>query len=335
MAVRQKPIFDLSKLEKGIKAGDRFQLAKAITLSESTLSRHRKQAEKLIENLLPFTGKSIRIGVTGVPGAGKSTFIESFGTLLIKEGKRVAVLTIDPTSEKSKGSILGDKTRMNTLSQNQNVFIRPSPSNLTLGGVSGRTRECILLCEAAGYDIILIETVGVGQSETHVRNMVDFFLLLMLSGAGDELQGIKKGIIEMADGLVITKADGDNIKAAKQAMADARTALHMLNPNSSGWKPKVLSASSIENKGLREIWNMILEFEKETKKSGFFKDNRTQQKKKWLDEDLENLFRSATNLPDLLTIKNQLLKKVMTDQMLPSEAAQKLWKKLLKLQLIT
>ena len=247
------PVLSSTQLRDGILAGERAMLAKAITVAESSLEKDRQTLEELIKQLLPHTGKSIRIGITGVPGVGKSTFIETFGELLTSKSTKVAVLAIDPTSQKTKGSILGDKTRMERLGRNPNVFIRPSPSGLALGGVSYHTRETILLCEAAGYDVILIETVGVGQSETIVRSMVDFFLLLMLAGAGDELQGIKKGIIEMADGIAINKADGENLKATLQAQADAQHALHLRAASASGWTPKVLTVSSTENKGIEDL----------------------------------------------------------------------------------
>ena len=326
MATTRKPRLNTDQLLKGLLAGERSMLAQAITLAESSLEADRLSIEQLVEQFLPHTGKSIRIGITGVPGVGKSTFIEVFGELLAKEGRKVAVLTIDPSSEKSKGSILGDKTRMENLSKNAKVFIRPSPSSLALGGVSYHTRESILLCEAAGFDVILIETVGVGQSETYVRNMVDFFLLMTLAGAGDELQGIKKGIIEMADGVVITKADGDNMKASVQATADARNAIHMLAPPASSWKPKVLAISALENKGIKEVWEMIIGYQKQVQTSGYFEENRQLQKKKWLEECLESNFREFMNSGAFQKKKEEILKEVMKDTLLPTDAAKQLWK---------
>ena len=238
------------KIVEELKKGDISTLGKAITLIESSLEKHRLQAEELIEMCLPFSGKSIRIGITGVPGVGKSTFIESWGNYLTEQGHKVAVLAIDPSSKSSGGSILGDKTRMNELSVNKNAFIRPSPSAGSLGGVAQKTRESIILCETAGYDVILIETVGVGQSETAVHSMTDFFLLLMLSGAGDELQGIKRGIMEMADTIAITKSDGDNIQKAKLASMEYKNALHLFPQAESNWTPQVGICSAVEKTGL-------------------------------------------------------------------------------------
>ncbi len=290
----------------GILKGDRSSLAQAITLVESTLFEDRKMGTQLVQDLLPHTGNSIRIGITGVPGVGKSTFIESFGMHLLNSGRKVAVLAIDPSSQKGKGSILGDKTRMEKLAADERAFIRPSPSGHSLGGVSAKTREAMLLCEAAGFDTILIETVGVGQSETAVRNMVDFFLLLMLSGAGDELQGIKKGIMEMADGLVINKADGDNIKASKLARQHYLQALHLFPPNESNWYPKVELVSSTEGTGLDETWGMIEAFEQSTKSKGFWRKNRASQRSKWLEESMYNLLLEEFS-------KNQSVRKVLAE----------------------
>jgi len=239
------------------------------------------------------TGRSIRIGITGVPGVGKSTFIEAFGKLLLDQGKKVAVLAIDPSSQLTRGSILGDKTRMENLSADKRAFIRPSPSGTTLGGVSGKTREAMLLCEAAGFDVILVETVGVGQSETAVKNMVDYFLLLMLAGAGDELQGIKKGIMEMADGLVIHKADGENLDLAKKAKTNYQNALHLLPESERGWYPSVILASSITGLGLEEIWNLIRDFEEKMKENGFWESNRAAQRLNWLDDQIHELLAQA------------------------------------------
>lgn len=284
-----KKRLSLEAFKSGILNGDRVVLSRAITLVESSLEQDAKLASQLVQEILPATGKSIRIGITGVPGVGKSTFIESFGSLLLEKGKKLAVLAIDPSSQKSKGSILGDKTRMEKLSLNKSAFIRPSPAGDTLGGVAAKTREAMLLCEAAGYDVILVETVGVGQSETSVKNMVDFFLLLVLAGAGDELQGIKKGIMEMADGIVINKADGDNLVLAKKAKSTYQNALHLFSMNESGWSPPVSIASSITNFGLEKIWDMISSYEAITLESGFKEKNRSEQRMKWLEENLQFL----------------------------------------------
>lgn len=284
-----KKRLSLEAFKSGILKGDRVVLSRAITLVESSLEQDARLASQLVQDILPATGKSIRIGITGVPGVGKSTFIESFGNLLLEKGKKLAVLAIDPSSQKSKGSILGDKTRMEKLSLNKNAFIRPSPAGDTLGGVAAKTREAMLLCEAAGYDVILVETVGVGQSETSVKNMVDFFLLLVLAGAGDELQGIKKGIMEMADGIVINKADGDNLVLAKKAKSTYQNALHLFPLSESGWTPPVSIASSITNFGLDKIWDMISSYEAITLESGFKEKNRSEQRMKWLEENLQFL----------------------------------------------
>jgi LAO/AO transport system kinase len=252
-------------------------LSKAITLIESSRSQDQEQAAQLVDAVLPYSGKSLRIGISGVPGAGKSTFIESFGMYLTGIGKKVAVLAIDPSSSLSKGSILGDKTRMEQLSVHPNAFIRPSATGGNLGGVTYKTHEAILLCEAAGFDIILIETVGVGQSETEVSHICDFFLLLMLAGAGDELQGIKRGIMELADGLLITKADGANEAKAKTARAEYARALHFLPPQASGWIPEVLISSAYENKGITEVWTMLDRYLQHQLLNGFFERRRKEQ----------------------------------------------------------
>ena len=257
-------------------------LAQGITLIESKLSKDEKNAQDLIAKCIPKSGKSIRIGITGTPGVGKSTFIETFGKLFTNQGKKVAVLAIDPTSEKTQGSILGDKSRMHKLSTDKNAFIRPSPSSGTLGGVANKTRESIILCEAAGFEIILVETVGVGQSETTVKNLVDFFLLLMLAGAGDELQGIKRGITELADALIITKSDGDNIQKAKNAALEYKRALHLLPANDNGWTPKVSITSSLDNIGILDIAETISTFDAQMLESGWKNTNRYNQNLYWL-----------------------------------------------------
>jgi LAO/AO transport system kinase len=316
------------ELETGIRSGQRAVLAKAITLAESTHAADQKKIRTVLKRLLPYTGRAIRVGITGVPGVGKSTFIEAFGDVLTRAGKKVAVLTVDPTSQKTKGSILGDKTRMEKLSRNPDVYIRPSPTGTALGGVTFHTREAMLLCEAAGFDVILIETVGVGQSETVVRSMVDFFLLLMLAGAGDELQGIKKGIMEMADGIIITKADGANLKAANEAKADALQALHFQQPPASGWKIRTLTVSALENRGVEDAWRMIQEYEVHTRKSGYFAESRLQQQELWLEESVGRMFREQLDSPKLSKIKAQLIRKVRKNELLPSEAAEELWRSL-------
>lgn len=281
--------FTLKEYKEGVLSGDRTKLSQAITLAESSLESDLALASDLVQEVLPYTGNSIRIGITGVPGVGKSTFIEAFGQLLIEQGKSVAVLAVDPSSQKSKGSILGDKTRMEKLSNEKRAFIRPSPTGSTLGGVSSKTREAMLLCEAAGFDVIVIETVGVGQSETAVKSMVDFFLLLMLTGAGDELQGIKKGIMEMADGVVIHKADGENQTSAKKAKSSYENALHLFPLGKNLWSTPVMTASSISKEGLKEVWEMIQKFTKQMKFSGFWESNRAEQRLNWLEENLQFL----------------------------------------------
>lgn len=283
----------LADYQEGVLAGNRVVLGQAITLIESTLDSDIQLASELVQSLLSKTGNSLRIGITGVPGVGKSTFIETFGKLLLDRGKRVAVLAVDPSSQMTKGSILGDKTRMEKLSADKRAFIRPSPSGSTLGGVTAKTREAMLLCEAAGFDVILVETVGVGQSETAVKGMVDFFLLLMLAGAGDELQGIKKGIMEMADGVLINKADGDNLEEARKAKANYQNALHLFPLSENGWSTPVLTGSSITGEGLEEVWKTILKYEEKMKSNGFRDQNRANQRLKWLDEHVNFILGKA------------------------------------------
>ncbi len=268
---------DIQELTDGILAGNIALLSRAITLVESNKKEHRNLASSLIDNILPYSGKSVRIGITGVPGVGKSSFIESFGMYLAAQGKKIAALAIDPSSSLSKGSILGDKTRMQHLSVHPNVYIRPSPSGGSLGGLTNKTGETVLLCEAAGFDTIFVETVGVGQSETEVSRITDFFLLLMLAGAGDELQGIKRGIMEMADGLVITKADGQNINKAKTARTEYARAMHFLPPQPSGWIPQVKICSSLENTGIDEIWQMIEQYIQHQQSNNYFYTKRKEQ----------------------------------------------------------
>ena len=278
----------------GVENGDRMTLSRAITLIESNSSRHFKLAQRVLQRLLPRTGKALRIGFTGVPGAGKSTMIEAFGNMLCDAGHKVAVLTVDPTSSVTKGSILGDKTRMGTLSRRPEAFIRPSPAGGTLGGVARKSRETMLLCEAAGYDVIIIETVGVGQSETTVRSMVDFFLLVVLTGAGDELQGIKKGIMELADAIVINKADGDNLLKARVARGQYERMIEFIRPATPGWATHAYLASAIEKTGLAELWTVIRAFRDKTEETGVWKKRRESQLLDWMhsmiDEHLHNLF---------------------------------------------
>ena len=279
-------------LVSGILSGDISALSRAITLVESTNVTHTKKANAIITACLPYANKSIRIGITGVPGAGKSTFIEAFGSHLTRLEKKVAVLAVDPSSSLSRGSILGDKTRMEDLVKDKNAFIRPSPSGDSLGGVARKTRETIILCEAAGFDTIIIETVGVGQSETAVHSMVDFFLLLKLAGAGDELQGIKRGIIEMADAIVINKADGDNIKAAKSAKLEFNRALHLYPQKASDWSPKVSLCSALKQEGISEVWDMIANYKSVTSSNNYFEVNRNNQNKFWLLQTIEERLKS-------------------------------------------
>ncbi len=262
----------------GILRGDRTILSQAITLVESSLPEHYDIAQAVVEKCLPASSRSVRIGITGVPGAGKSTFIETFGTMLTRRhGRRLAVLAIDPSSQQSRGSIMGDKTRMEQLSTDPDAFIRPSPSAGTLGGVARKTRESIILCEAAGFDTIIVETVGVGQSETAAHSMVDFFLVLMLAGAGDELQGIKRGIMEMADTIVINKADGNNVKKAEMARIEYKNALHLFPLSPSKWSPRVLTCSSLENRGITEVWETVRDYVSMTKSNGWFWERRREQ----------------------------------------------------------
>ncbi len=272
---------DIASLYAGILAGDRAKLARAITLVESRSARHRPLARELMQQILPHSGGALRVGLTGTPGAGKSTFIEALGLYLCGLGKRVAVLAVDPSSSISGGSILGDKTRMEELCREENAFIRPSPSGVSLGGVAARTREALLLCEAAGYDVILVETVGVGQSETAVRTMTDFFLLLQIAGGGDELQGIKKGVIELADAIVVNKADGENLLRAQRARVEFARVMHLLRPFTPGWNPRALTCSSLEKEGIKEIWEMIQDFRGELTRSGVFAQRRREQNIDW------------------------------------------------------
>lgn len=322
---KQSPKVEIEGLAKALIQGSSTALSQGITLIESSNPKDYQPAQHLIEKCLPKANKSIRIGITGVPGVGKSTFIEALGAHLTRQGKKVAVLAVDPTSTVSKGSILGDKTRMYNLSQNPNAFIRPSASGDSLGGVARKTREAIILCEAAGYNTVLIETVGVGQSETIVHSMVDFFLLLKLAGAGDELQGIKRGIIEMADAIVINKSDGENKKAASLAKIAFSKALHLFPPKPSGWSPKVTTCSALENSGVSEIWDLITSFIQEIKKSNFFTVKRTEQNKYWLLQTIENRLKDDFYRNESIKIAlPKILQQITDGQISPFAGAQKL-----------
>lgn len=283
---RRKQVLTAEEYFEGIRKGDITRLSQAVTLVESNLPEDQKIAQRVIELCLPYAGNSIRLGITGVPGAGKSTFIEALGTELCKMEKKLAVLAIDPSSERTKGSILGDKTRMNELSVEKNAFIRPSPSAGSLGGVARKTRETIVLCEAAGFDTIIVETVGVGQSETAAHSMVDFFLLLQVTGTGDELQGIKRGIMEMADGIAINKCDGHNVERAQAAKVSFKNALALFPPTESGWKPYALTCSAVEKTGVKEVWNMVEEYIRFARENGYLDYRRTQQAKYWMYETI-------------------------------------------------
>jgi LAO/AO transport system kinase len=309
----------------GVLDRDSRLLAKTITLIESSLPDHQELAGKIINKLLPYTGKTIRLGITGVPGAGKSTFIESLGIYLLQKGYSVAVLAVDPSSTRGGGSILADKTRMEKLSVAANAFIRPSPSEGTLGGVAKKTRETMLVCEAAGFDVIIVETVGVGQSETTVASMVDFFLVLMIAGAGDELQGMKKGVLEIADALVINKTDGDNVQKARMAKKEYETALHLLRPASSTWSPPVLNCSAIEMTGIDEIWNTVLEHRKKLTATGELKANRRKQAVEWMwsliEEGLKEKFHKN---PEVKKALSGIKMGVENGSLAPTVAADKL-----------
>lgn len=310
---------------KGIREGNITILSQAITMTESVKPEHYIIAQQIIEQCLPYAGKSVRIGITGVPGAGKSTFIEAMGGKVTALGHKLAVLAIDPSSERTKGSVLGDKTRMETLVHNPDAFIRPSPSAGSLGGVARKTRECMILCEAAGFDVIFIETVGVGQSETAVHSMVDLFLMIQISGAGDELQGIKRGIMEMADMVAISKADGDNVQRAEMTRRQFLNALSLFPMPESGWKPRVYTTSSVEGTGLTDLWGGIEDYLKFTKSNGYFESNRSRQAKYWMyetiDADLQDHFYHSPAVEPLL---KEFEKRVLEDRMTSFAAAREL-----------
>ncbi len=322
--LRKKEVSTTHLLE-GIANGDKTALGQAITRIESTRSGDFDKAEILVAECLKNAGQSIRIGITGVPGVGKSTFIEAFGTHLTQLGKKVAVLAVDPSSSITKGSILGDKTRMEDLVKDPNAFIRPSPASDSLGGVTRKTRETIILCEAAGYDIILVETVGVGQSETAVHGMVDFFLLLKLAGAGDELQGIKRGIMEMADAIVINKADGNNLKNVRMAVTEFKRALHLYPPKENTWGPKVVSCSALHKTGIEDIWKLVCDFTELTKGNSYFEHNRTSQNKKWFLQAVDDLLKHQFYKDDATKVLlERLTLDVANNAISPYKAAQKL-----------
>ena len=308
-----------------ILAGNIPFLSKAITLVESTNAKHQEKANKILERCLPYANNSVRVGITGVPGVGKSTFIESYGKYLTAKGKKVAVLAVDPSSSVNKGSILGDKTRMEQLVTDKNAFIRPSPSGTSLGGVAQKTRESIILCEAAGFDTIIIETVGVGQSETVVHSMVDFFLLLKLAGAGDELQGIKRGIIEMADAIVINKADGENEKNAKIAKVEFNRALHLYPLKESNWQPKVVTASALNSINIDKVNKMLSEYFKLTKNNSYFFEKRNQQNKHWLLATInEQLKKNFYNNPKIKEALKEEISNLEKNTTTPFNAAKRL-----------
>ena len=307
-----------------LRQGNRRALAKAITLVESTLDHHRQDAQEILDALLPYTGNSIRIGISGVPGVGKSTFIEAFGLALIEQDKSVAVLAVDPSSPIHGGSILGDKTRMEELSRSQQAFIRPSPSAGALGGVAQKTRESMLLCEAAGYDVILVETVGVGQSEFEVAAMVDFFLVLMIPNAGDELQGIKKGIMEMVDGLVINKADGESVNLAKISQRHYQNALHLMQ-HSSFWTPQVLTCSALQKTNLHDVWQLIQDYSRQAREAGFFDSKRARQNIDWMNKLVyEQLGTRLRENPAIRALLPELETKVKQGKMTPYVAANRI-----------
>ncbi|MGQ9819889.1 MAG: methylmalonyl Co-A mutase-associated GTPase MeaB [Candidatus Kapaibacteriales bacterium] len=327
MSIKSKKKLTLDEYISGIKNSDVSILARAITLIESNLPSDFCLAQELLNNILPLTGNSIRIGITGPPGVGKSTFIDKFGYYLCNLDHKVAVLAIDPTSSISKGSILGDKTRMEMLAQHPNSFIRPSPSGGSLGGVARKTRESLLLCEASGFDVIIVETIGVGQSEITVRSMVDFFMLLIPPGGGDELQGFKKGSVEIADVIVVNKADKDNLKLAELTQKEYLQALHYINSATEGWETKVYTASAIENRGIGDLWEVVNNFVRVTKENGVFQKRRNQQYLDWLHSLIyEHLLDIFYKHPKIQQILPTIEKKVFEQQMTPTKAVEIIFK---------
>ncbi len=319
------PSLSAADYVEGVISGDRAKLARAITLIESRNAEHQKRAQEMLIKLLPRTGKSLRIGISGLPGAGKSTFIDAFGTMLTGQGHKVAVLAVDPTSSRTGGSILGDKTRMARLSQDENAFIRPSPTGGTLGGVARATREAILVCEAGDFDIILVETVGVGQSEITVSEMVDFFLVLMISGGGDELQGIKKGVLEIADMIAITKADGDNVNRAKLSATDYQHALRIITPMNPVWTPPVVTVSALENKGLDKLWEKVELYRRSMKDNGEFETKRKAQQIRWMWSMIDDRLMSRLRADDKVKkLAQDMEKSIVAGKVTPALAADKI-----------
>jgi LAO/AO transport system kinase len=318
---KKRKKYSVEDYVSGILSGNRTILSLAITLTESALPEHYETVQAIIEKCLPYSAKSVRIGITGVPGVGKSTFIESLGLFITGEGRKPAVLAVDPSSRKTMGSILGDKTRMEKLSTHPDAFIRPSPAAGTLGGVARKTRETIILCEAAGFDTILVETVGVGQSEVAVHSMVDFFLLLMLAGAGDELQGIKRGIMEMADAIAITKADGQNEIAAGGARILYHTALNLFPAPPSGWKPEVMTCSALQNYGIRELWMKIMDYMEFTKRNGYFEQRRKEQSVIRMDDAITEYLKNSFHTSEKVKIMRPKLEKLLHEGKITSYKA--------------
>lgn len=322
-----RPRLSVEDYSAGIASGDRGKLAQAITLVESLKPEHKRHAQDLLLNVMPRAGKSIRVGISGVPGAGKSTFIDTLGTNLTKAGHKVAVLAVDPTSTRTGGSILGDKTRMAQLANDPNAYIRPSPTSGTLGGVTRTTRETILLCEAAGYDIILVETVGVGQSEVAVSEMVDFFVVVLIAGAGDELQGIKKGVLEIADMIALNKADGDNAQRAKASAAEYQHALRIITPKDKDWIPPVVTISALENLGVDDLWRRVTDRHRQLKESGGLEHLRQQQQVRWMWAMIEDrLISKLKTHPDIKTAVPGVESSVVSGSLTPTMAAEKLLK---------
>jgi LAO/AO transport system kinase len=322
---RRRTSVDLVSLVHGIRAGDRSVIARAITLVESRRADHQKAAHDLLQQLLPLTGNAVRVGITGAPGVGKSSAIDALGTYLTEQGRKIAVLAVDPSSSRTGGSILADKTRMARLANDANAFIRPSPSSGTLGGVAGKTRESMLIAEAAGFDCVLVETMGTGQSEIAVADMTDFFLVLMLPGAGDELQGLKKGVVELADMIAVNKADGDNVKRAKAAAAEYRAALHILAPRSANWSPPVVTCSALTGEGIPELWAAVLDHRERMGKSGELEARRRMQQVKWMWAMLEERMFAQLRSSAALKIKlPQIEAAVAAGKMSPSLAVEEI-----------